>query len=70
MDPATLTAIIQAIVTIITTLSGMWTMFQRQNSELERKLSSKIESLEYQVKMSNQFLNEKSNTSRTKNDKF
>lgn len=53
MDPATLTAIIQAIVTIISTLSGVWAIFNKKNADLERKLGSRMNNLEHQVRMSN-----------------
>lgn len=57
MDPATLTSIIQAIVTVITTLSGVWAIFNKKNAEMEKKLGSRINNLEHQVKMNNQMLN-------------
>lgn len=56
MDPATLTSIVQAIVTIVTTLSGVWAMFNKKNTDLEKKLGSRINNLEHQVKMSNQMM--------------
>lgn len=54
MEPSTLTAIIQAIVTIITTLSGVWAIFNKKNAELETKLNTKIASLETELRYQRQ----------------
>jgi uncharacterized membrane protein YfbV (UPF0208 family) len=59
MDPATLTAIVQAIVTILTTLSGVWAIFSKQNADLDKKLSARFDDLEQQVKLSNNLLNKR-----------
>lgn len=37
MEPATLTAVVQAIVTIITTLSGVWAMFNKKTEKLSQE---------------------------------
>ena len=52
MDSATLTAIVQAIVTIITTLSGVWAIFNKKNEELDKKLNSRLNNLETQIRAS------------------
>lgn len=54
MDSATLTAVVQAIVTIITTLSGVWAIFNKKNAELEEKLNSKISGLETELRYQRQ----------------
>lgn len=56
MDPATLTSIIQAIVTIITTLSGVWAIFNKKNADLEKKLSERMDAIDNQVRQSNAML--------------
>lgn len=52
MDQGTITAIVQAIVTIITTLSGVWAIFNKKNTELEKKLGSRLNNLETQLRAS------------------
>jgi hypothetical protein len=54
MDTATLTAIVQAIVTIVTTLSGVWAIFTKKNADLEQKLNTKIASLETELRYQRQ----------------
>lgn len=54
MEPSTLTAIVQAIVTIITTLSGVWAIFNKKNADLEAKLNQKISSLETELRYQRQ----------------
>lgn len=53
MDPATLTAIIQGLVTIISTLSGVWAIFNKKTEEIKadnQELRLKLTSLDYQLK--------------------
>lgn len=63
MDSVTLTSIVQALVTIISTLGGIWAMFNKQNASLEKKLGSRISNVEYQLKQSNLLLGSKLNSS-------
>lgn len=34
MEPAMVTAIVQAVVTVISTLSGVWAIFNKQNEKI------------------------------------
>jgi len=59
MDSTVITAIVQAIVTIVTTLSGVWALFNKQsaqvskaNADLEKRLTSRLSNVEHQVKLS------------------
>jgi hypothetical protein len=50
MDSETLTAIIQALVTIITTLSGVWAIFTKKTEEIKQSIGSRMDSLETEMK--------------------
>lgn len=56
MDTATLTAIIQGIVQIITIIGSIWAIFNKKTNDIQDSVNGRISSLENQIKLYNQNL--------------
>ena len=67
MDTATITAIVQAIVTIVTTLSGVWAIFNKKTQEMQQNFKSDMDALQFQIKQSNIEMSKKLDSSVSSN---
>jgi hypothetical protein len=64
MDTSILTAIIQAVIQIATILGGIWALFNTKANEIERKFESRLNNIEYALRISHSDSIKKNNENR------